>query len=102
MIKPITPAEVIDEKEKIIPSFVLEVFNGCIAKNWNGYNSKFKLNDVFVLVEKAMKVSQFTGDKFEPQWLDIEPIYEKAGWKVTYDKPGYNENYDATFEFKKP
>lgn len=34
------------------------------------------------------------------KWLDIEDHYRKAGWKVTYDKPAYCENYDAYFKFE--
>ena len=26
-------------------------------------------------------------------------LFEEAGWNVQYDKPGYNENYDAYFKF---
>lgn len=32
--------------------------------------------------------------------LDVEDVYRAAGWEVTYDKPGYNETYDATFTFR--
>jgi hypothetical protein len=31
--------------------------------------------------------------------MDFEPFYEKAGWKVVYDKPGYCESYAANFTF---
>ena len=37
---------------------------------------------------------------FEKHWLDFEDIYRKAGWFVNFDKPAYNETYDAFFEFK--
>ena len=36
---------------------------------------------------------------FDNNWLDIEPTYRKAGWKVIYDGPAYCENYPATFTF---
>jgi hypothetical protein len=36
---------------------------------------------------------------FKNHWLDVEEIYEEAGWQVAYDKPGYNETYEASFEF---
>lgn len=29
----------------------------------------------------------------------LDAVYEKAGWKVSYDKPGYNESYDPYFKF---
>lgn len=39
------------------------------------------------------------GDVFERGYLDIEETYRKAGWSVVYDKPGYNETYDAFYTF---
>ena len=39
---------------------------------------------------------------FDNNWLDIEPIYRRAGWVVEYDKPAYCEDYPATFTFKLP
>lgn len=38
---------------------------------------------------------------FDNCWLDVEDIFEEVGWKVVYDKPGYNESYPANFEFTK-
>ncbi len=32
-------------------------------------------------------------------WLNVEELYRAQGWTVTYDKPGYNESYPATFTF---
>lgn len=37
---------------------------------------------------------------FDNHWLDIEDIYREQGWKVKYDKPGYNEeSFKPYFEF---
>ena len=52
---------------------------------------------VELIVAKGIK----KGDIFTNNWLDIEPLYEDIGWKVTYDKPGFNETYEATFTFDK-
>jgi len=38
---------------------------------------------------------------FDKGWLNIEPMYRAAGWKVVYDKPAYNESYEPTFTFTK-
>lgn len=35
------------------------------------------------------------------QYLDVEDIYRKEGWKVVYDKPAYCETYEPTFTFSK-
>lgn len=39
-------------------------------------------------------------DIFNNHWLDIEDKYALDGWKVIYDKPAYNESYEASFKFK--
>jgi hypothetical protein len=33
--------------------------------------------------------------------MDVEDVYQKAGWEVEFDKPGYNEDYEANFKFSK-
>ena len=33
--------------------------------------------------------------------MDFEDLYRKSGWSVSYDKPAYNENYDAFLIFNK-
>ena len=92
-IKPITPAEVVDKKIELIPDFVLAAFNIYIAEHWDGRQSTFKQSEVVDYIKSVN--SEFIDYK----WLDIEPIYWRAGWKVEYDKPGYNESYPATFTF---
>lgn len=37
---------------------------------------------------------------FRRGYLNVEEAYREQGWSVVYDKPGYNETYDASFEFK--
>lgn len=94
-MKPITPKEVVKKKKEQIPPEVLEAFDELIAENWNGHCSTFSQKDVSALIRAKLK-----GD-FPIKYLDVEDIYRKAGWKVDYDKPGYNESYDASFEFSK-
>jgi hypothetical protein len=50
---------------------------------------------VGALVKKGFK----SADIYDNHWLDVEEIFEKNGWSVSYDKPGYCESYDASFEF---
>lgn len=38
----------------------------------------------------------------EEKLMDFESAFERVGWNVAYDKPGYNEaHYDAFFTFTK-
>ena len=39
-------------------------------------------------------------DIFDKHWLAFEEAYRKAGWKATYDSPGWDENYDAFYKFE--
>ncbi len=101
-MKPITPQEVAQQKLSNIPEFVIEIFNELIAENFSGRSSVVLQNDVVKRVQKKLdEDSRNAGYLMNYTWLNVEEIYEEVGWKVTYDQPGYNESYDATFTFKK-
>ena len=95
-VKPISPREVVTLKASSIPDEVFEAFNELIAENfWNGYSSFTEKKVVARIVKKGISSTK----AYENNWLDVEKFYEKAGWKVDYDKPGFNESYDAVFNF---
>ncbi len=96
--KPVTPKEVVNLKKSLIPDAVIESFNELIAEKYLGGSSTFKQKDV---VARMVKKGVLSEEIYKNGWLDVEDIFEKAGWKVEYDKPGYNESYDATFTFSK-
>jgi hypothetical protein len=96
--KPITPQEVILLKTSTIPDAIFEAFNELIAENFNGHTSSFTEKKVVArIVQKG--ISSKTA--YDNNWLDVETLYQKAGWKVEYDKPGYNESYEAYFSFSR-
>lgn len=96
MTGPITPDDVVSAKAKAIPEAVFEVFNRHISRCWTGGRAVVKQDTVVAeLVERGYQRSQI----FEEQMLDVEPAYQAVGWDVEYDKPGYNEDYPATFTF---
>lgn len=108
MIKPISPREVIGKKKELMPDEVLLAFNEIIAKNFsNGSATVRQCDIVALLVEKLQMNPEYANETsavlkgriFNNHWLDVEGIYRKAGWIVSYDKPGFNESYEATFEF---
>ena len=107
-MKPITPDEVVSAKRDSLPQEVLEAFNEMIASSWNGSYSHFKTKEVVAVILEKMNYGKITqpiiksDELFENHWLDVEDIYRKAGWKVVYDNPAYNETYDATYKFSKP
>jgi hypothetical protein len=99
MTKPVSPNEVVQYKKTLFPDAVIKCWNSLIAKHWDGYSSKINQKEV---TELLMEVTHSTRDEIHSnKWLDIEDIYRDEGWNVLYDRPGYNETYMPTFEFKK-
>lgn len=96
--RPITPDEVADAKQASFPDEVFQAFNGLIAEKFSGGRAVVKQDDV---VERIVSKLDCTRQEvFNKGWLNVEEAYRKAGWIVEYDKPGYNETYDAFFTFK--
>jgi hypothetical protein len=94
MTKPIAPSEA--QALKVIPDLVIEAFNEAIQSNMKGKSAHFAQEAVVQMIErKGIKRKTI----FEKGYLDVEQIFAKEGWKVEYDKPGFNETYEATFTF---
>lgn len=99
MIEPIKPEEADQAKKDSLPDFVIEAFNFMIGSNFHNGRSSFKQSEV---VKKIAELGEVNKNAiYENHWLDVEGVYRKIGWKVKYDRPGYNESYEATFEFRK-
>jgi hypothetical protein len=101
-VKPIKPSEVQGKKNETIPDVVIDAFNRLIIEGLNasGTSSTVRQDEAVALIKKSdpKLTNSVLVDK---GWLDIEDLYRRAGWEVSYDKPGYNESYPATFKFSK-
>ena len=106
-VKPIKPDEVFQD----IPDWVIEGTNRCIKKYWvekhkeSLFTQDQLIDEIENVYEKDPDVifdyNDWRNKLFDKHYLDIEPLYREAGWKVKYDKPAYNEDYKATFTFSK-
>lgn len=97
-IKPISPSEVKDKANQI-PEYIIEVFNNLIARNFRNGKAIVFQKDVKQEIGQ-ISIANITYEAIIANgWLDVEELYEQAGWTVSYDKPGYNESYDAYFVF---
>ena len=98
MINPISPQEAIAAYINDIPEDFISVVNDLISKAVNPNSQKqyfaIKVKDV-VAAYKAIY-----GVEPNSKWLDFEPLYRKTGWRVNFDKPAYNESYDAFYRFE--
>ncbi len=90
--------EDIKQAQDICPE-VLELV--AIVKNilCNKSNGKYTTIKQIDITEEWRKRNP--GKSFEFSRLDaMERIYQENGWKVSYDKPWRDEDYDAYFTFK--
>lgn len=99
---PIKPSEVVDKKVVSIPEFVFDAFNELIVEGYNQRYSTVLQKDVVKLILDKMNSEGVDKEIWDNNWLNIKDAYIKDGWKVEYDKPGYNETYDASFKFTAP
>ena len=99
-VKPVSPDEVTKRKAETLPAEVIEAFNELIVQKCANGHGTIKQGDAVALILSKMADREITrADIFKNGWLDVEKVYRAAGWDVVYDKPGYNESYEPTFEF---
>jgi hypothetical protein len=99
---PIKPSDIVKAKQAVIPEEVYEAFNDQIAEKWSRNEAKVLQDDVVDAILAKFKAAGkpiLRNAIFDRGWLDVEEVYRKAGWRVVFDKPGYNESYAAYFVF---
>ena len=111
-VKAVSPSDVytLGKKlqEKNIPDEMVEAVNELIveekARNIN--ISIITLKQDSIIARYLYKIGRCADDgdarreAYDAGVLNFESLFEKVGWSVKYDKPGYNEDYPATFTFK--
>lgn len=97
MSGPIKPNEVAKRIAETLPDEVFEAFNELICENWSISGATVKQNAVVDRIVSKLNCER--SYVFAKGYLNIEAAYKKAGWCVGYDKPGYNESYEAYFSF---
>lgn len=97
MSRPISPRDVALEKAKQIPAAVFDAFNAEIGTRFDGQSATVKQEAIVArLVAAGLKRSEV----FDKGWLNVEEVYREVGWRVHYEKPGYNETGSAYFVFE--
>ena len=98
--KPLSPKEVNNRAGEDIPDAVIDAVNELLKERYRGGTLTLLQKDV---VERVLlKDKSITSHElFENHWMDFEPLFRRAGWIVNYDKPGYCETYEPSFEFSK-
>lgn len=98
-VQPITPKELDETLDKSFPEAVIKAFNQLLKENYRGKGSvNIEQEDVINLILK-LDESLSKNVIFDKKYLDIEPLYRKYGWKVKYECPDRDENFDSYFVF---
>lgn len=99
MAEPIRPEDVADVKRQVIPDVVIEAFNKLIALNFTGGRATVKQDDVISAIVNNSTLSR--QELFDKGYLNVEEVFRRAGWKVSYTKPDCTEQFPSYFEFRK-
>lgn len=97
-VEPIKPKDIIDNLDDIIHPAVIKAVNALLKEQYRGGTVTIKLKEV---ISRAKQICPDLSpqEMEDKKHLDFEPVFRKAGWKVTYDQPGWDETYDSYFEF---
>lgn len=97
MTKPISPKDITSHKQENFPPEVFEAWNKLIAYNFDGTSAIIKVSEAKEYLQSYLSIRAI---EYYSKYLNIEDVYRKAGWKVTFYKPGYDESYEAYYEFE--
>lgn len=100
-IKPISPSEITDNLDEIIPNVVIKSVNKLLREKYRGTGSIVLKQDEIVKEIQKLDKKLTKNDIFNQKMLDFEKLYRDNGWIVKYDKPGWDESYEPYFEFNK-
>ena len=104
MTKALSPTEVEIQSKQFrrdrIPPEVVQVVNDMLIEEYGtGGVVTLLQKDI---IARVREVTGLTNDTiYARKFMDFEDVFRAAGWKVVYDKPSYNEDYEANFKFSK-
>jgi hypothetical protein len=96
-VEPIKPKDILDNLEDVIHPAVVQAVNELLKEQFRGGSCTIKQKDI---ESRAKKISGVTSTEiYDKKWMDFEPIFRKAGWKVSYNSPDRDEDFDSYFSF---
>lgn len=99
-MKPLSPAQVAEKAQTSIPDYIIEAVNNLLVKEYRNGSATISQKDILKEIRRIHSGTNLDVI-FDNGWMDFEPTFRKAGWKVTYDKPAYCETYEPSYEFSK-
>lgn len=99
MDKPCTPDEIGALKGALLPKEVFQSVNELLAEKYTAGSARILQNEIITRLMSKMDITR--AEIFNRGLLNFEEVYRDYGWKVVYDKPDYNEDYEASFTFQR-
>ncbi len=94
---PAGPDDLPPAQKREIPPFVFDVVNKLLAE---AEDREFIKLELYLVKQSILSNMPTDEGPFHADWLDFEQAYRDAGWKVIYDRPPWNEDYDACYLFE--
>lgn len=107
-VVPLKPGAVADLSLKAeidnVPDYVIEIVNALIVKNFARSVQAARIMQAEVInailnCPEGLARELTRHQLFAEKMLDFEEVFRSHGWRVSYDRPAYNENYEASFKF---
>jgi hypothetical protein len=107
-MNPITPEEALKQcGDRKIPVEVIGAFNQLIVdktENRGDIRIKITIDEIVPVVLERFAGSNFNVLRqqiFDNKWLDVEPLFRNAGWKVEFVKTPYYDPSPGYFIFER-
>lgn len=99
LVLPVTPSEAQSLHALNIPNFVITSVNNLLIRCYVGRKITILQKDLAneMIANCPERVTE--SDLLRKGYMDFEDRYREFGWKITYHKPDYTENFDPYFAF---
>lgn len=97
-VQPLPANQINSSKPYEIPELVIVLVNNMLKEAWDRGSAILHTKDIMQKLKLAFDKTE--KEILEMHWLDIEPIYRKAGYNVEYVKPAYGEQGEPYFKFE--
>lgn len=100
-VKPISPKQANVDFKSALDPLMIKAVNNLLTKDAHSNFIRIKQKDIVAEYKRLHTVNGTEPlDVFKTNQLEFEDIFKEAGWKVSYDKPGWDESYDPAFDFE--
>lgn len=97
-VQVLSPDEMVKHWQQALPDAVVETFNELLAKQFNGKTAKILEEDLLSAIKKkGLAIHEVR----EQNWLSqTRELYTEKGWKVSFNSPGWDDNFKSYFYFE--